>query len=238
MVFWKEWRETRFGFLVTLFFVTGLYYSLPNTSGLIEDYWLSMFLLFFGIGFAIVSGSGALSSEIEGGTLSFLVSQPLLKEKLLAAKFLVRGAEVTLIYCVPTVVELVKDTGPVLFLARILNMASPSIVAHPAFAGVWDDRLQWMWVPPYLAPQYLLLSLLVVVFIFSGTLLLSTIIPRKVLPAISGVILAAAHFSFRGMAILQKVDSLEQVKGDILLLLILIPIMAISGIVLFSRSEY
>jgi len=127
MVWWKEWRETRFGFLTTLFFVTGLYYSFPAQRLLIESYWLGVFIAFFGMATAITLGSGAVAAEVGTDTLHFRISKPAGRTRFLTAKYLIRAVETILVFIVPVLC--------------LIN---------------WDDLQMWQWARPYLFQKYIL----------------------------------------------------------------------------------
>lgn len=238
MIFWKEWRETRFPFLLCLFFVTGLYYSIPTKRTLTDEFWIGVFLHFFGIAFAVVMGSGAFSSEAGGRTLGFLMSMPVEKGKVLAAKYCVRGTETALIFLAPIIALILSDTSIPTFATQILNVFYPPIVAHPWFSPHWDPSLQMMWVPPHLAAQYISIAFMVIIFIFSGSFLISVLLPKKRVAVLGGVIFFAAFFSFRGMAILQKVNRADQVKGDIVLLLALSAAAFFVSVFLAQSKDY
>ena len=150
MVWWKEWRETRFGFLITFFFVTGLYLSLPAGQMLTDRYWLGIFLAFFVMAMAITLGSSAVASEIGAGTMQFLVSKPAGRTRVLAAKYLIRAVETILVFI-----------APVLCLIE------------------WGDLQMWMWARPYLFQKYILLGVLVIVFIYSGAFFFSTVFRKE-----------------------------------------------------------
>jgi hypothetical protein len=245
MIFWKEWRETRFAFLISLFFLTGLYYSIPigRSSGeaylRVDDaYWITMFLVFFVIGYAIIMGAGAFSAEIGGGTLSFLISQPVSRRKVLAAKFLVRGIETIFIFLAPMSSLIVAIGGIINYVAIIINIFYPPIMGHPYFKAHSNGLLWWIWVPPYIAPQYILCCLLAVIFIFSCTFLCSIILPKKGFAAVGGIVLASIYLTLQGIPVLGKVQASEQVKMEIVSLALLCATIFIASVFLFRTREY
>ena len=192
MIWWKEWRETRFGFLITLFFVTGLYYSLPAQRMLIESYWLGIFIAFLGMATAISLGSGAVASEIETHTMNFLISKPAARTRVLTAKYIVRGVETLLVF-----------VAPVLCLID------------------WGDTESWKWARPYLFQKYILLGIMVIVFIYSGAFFFSIVFRKQALCALAGIALLAGYLAWRGMTVLQTIYRLERVDRDLFLLVLL-----------------
>jgi hypothetical protein len=190
------------------------------------------------MGFALMIGSGAFASETGAGTLQFLLSKPAAKSRFLLAKFAVRGTETAFIFIAPASIAFIKEGGLMVFATRLLNIIDPSIVAHPLLAAHWDVSLQWLWVPPYLMPQYFLLALLAIIFQFSGCFFFSVLIPKRALPALGGIVFCTAFFSLRGMALLQSAWESAQVKADILLLFLsTLGLLALSAVV-FMVKEY
>jgi hypothetical protein len=238
MIFWKEWRETRFGFLTALFFVSGIFFTIPTGHDLEHQYWLGVILVLFSMGFALMLGSGAFASETGAGTLQFLLSKPAGKFRFLLTKFGIRGFETALIFLIPATIGLIRDSGLMIFLGRLLNINDPSSLAPPALAARWEAQLEYMWVPPYLFPQYVLLGLLIIIFLFCASFFFSVLISRRVLPAMGGLVFFATFLSVRGMAMFQSVYYGEQVKEHILLLLAsTLGLLALSTAV-FAVKEY
>jgi ABC-type transport system involved in multi-copper enzyme maturation permease subunit len=211
MVLWKEWRENRFGFLAGLLFIMGFYYAIPTQRTLLDEYWLGVFLAFFGMATAIVLGSSAVAAEVGTETIQFLVSKPAGRSRLLIAKYLTRGAEVTLIY-----------TAPIAYLCLVEG----------------GTRRTWAWVPPYLALQYILLSLAVIVFAFSATFLFSVIFRKQVLCALAGIAFTTLYFAVRGMSVLGKVYTLERVESEICILSLLCVGAFAGSLVAFRKKEF
>lgn len=211
MIYWKEWRENRFGFLTALFFVSGLYYSLPPRHTLLDEYWLGVFLVFFGIAMAVVMGASAVASEVGADTTAFLLSKPAPRLKFLLAKYLVRAAEMVLIFITP-----------IFFLAL----------------KSWDNRTPWMWTPPYLVQQYLLHCVALIVFIYSGAFFFSVLIRKQALCALAGIGLVALYFALRGMSVLHKVYELERVETEIYLLVLLSVVAFAGSILAFKLKEF
>ncbi|MBI5118042.1 ABC transporter permease subunit [Candidatus Poribacteria bacterium] len=211
MIWWKEWRETRFGFLTTLLFVTGLYYSIPAHRELINDYWLGVFLVFFGQATAIVMGSSAMASETTADTAVFLVSKPVKRIKCLIAKYLIRGTEVSLIIIAPLTCMVLAD---------------------------WEGHTEWMWVPPYIGPQYLALSLAMVVFIYSETFFFSVLFKKQALCALAGIAFMGGYTLLRGIPVMQAIHRLESIHTEIYLLILVSLFMFIASVLLFKMKEF
>ncbi|MBI4830335.1 MAG: ABC transporter permease subunit [Candidatus Lindowbacteria bacterium] len=211
MIWWKEWRETRFGFLAALLFVTGLYYSIPAKRQLIDEYWLGVFLAFFGQATAIVMGSSAMASETTADTLIFLVSKPVKRIKCLIAKYLIRGGEVSLIIIAPLTCMVGAD---------------------------WEDHIEWMWVPPYIGPQYLALSLAVVIFIYSEAFFFSIVLKKQALCALASIAFMGGYTVLRGIPVMQAIYYLESVHTEILLLVLVSISMFIASLLLFKMKEF
>lgn len=211
MIYWKEWRENRFGFLTALLFVSGLYYSLPSRHSLLDEYWLGVFLVFFGMAMAVVMGASAVASEVGADTTAFLLSKPAPKLRFLVAKYLVRAAEVVLIFIAPVFCLAVKS---------------------------WDNRTPWMWTPPYLVQQYILLCVALIVFIYSGAFFFSVLLKKQAHCASAGIALVALYFALRGVSILHKVYDLEKVETEIYLLGLLSVVALAGSIVAFKLKEF
>ena len=211
MVFWKEWRENRFGFLAALFFIMGLYYAVPTERTLTDEYWLGIFLVFFGMAAAIALGSSAVAAEVGTETIQFLVSKPVGRTRLLMAKYLIRGAEATLIYTAP--------------------------IAYLCIVG-WQTRIPWAWSPPYLALQYILVSLAVILFAYSATFLFSVALRKQALCALAGIGLTALYFALRGMSVLGKVYRLEEVGMEISILVLLSATALAGSLLMFRQREF
>lgn len=208
MIWWKEWRETRFSFLTTLLFVSGVYYSLPDVE-LGFGYFRGIFLMFFAIAMAIIYGSGAMASEVETETAVFLISKPAGRTRLFTAKYLIRAVEVTLVGAIPLIL-----------LIR------------------WDDLQMWMWVPPYLMQKYMGLVALVVLFTYSVTFFFSIIFKKQAICALAGIAFMTAYFAVRGFLVLHKVYNLERVDGDFYLMIgLCIGVFAV-GLITFRLREF
>jgi ABC-type transport system involved in multi-copper enzyme maturation permease subunit len=209
MVWWKEWRETRFGFLTTLFFVTGLYYSFPAQRLLIESYWLGVFIAFFGMATAITLGSGAVAAEIGTDTIHFLISKPATRTRFLTAKYLIRAGETILVFIVPVLC--------------LIN---------------WDDLQMWQWVRPYLFQKYILVGIMVIVFTYSGAFLFSIVFRKQALCALASIALLVGYLALRGVNVLQTIYRLESVASE-LYLLALLSLGAFAGsLLLFKRRDF
>jgi len=208
MIWWKEWRETRFSFLTTLLFVSGVYYSLPRTD-LGYGYFRGIFLMFFAIAMAIIYGSGAMSSEAETETAVFLISKPASRTRLFIAKYLIRAVEVTLVAAVPLIL-LIK----------------------------WDDLQMWMWAPPYLFQKYMAFVGLVVLFTYSITFFFSILFKKQAICVLAGIASMGAYFVFRGFPVLQKVHRLERVDGDFLLIILLCITAFVICLIAFRIKEF
>jgi hypothetical protein len=186
----------------------------------------------------VVTATGAFSSETGAGTLPFLLSKPAGKFRFLLAKCAVRGTETALVFIAPATIGLIKEDGLMVFMIRLLNIIDPSIVRHPLFAPHWNASVQWLWVPPYLLPQYTLVALLAVLFQFSGSFFFSTLIPKRALPALGGIVFCAAFFSLRGMTILHSAWVSTEVRADILLLFLLTLGLLVLSAMVFMLKEF
>lgn len=211
MIFWKEWRETRFGFLTTLLFLCGVYYSLSANMELNPGYWVSMFLALFAMAMAITLGSGAISAEVESGAMEFIIAKPVAREKLFLAKYFIRAAEVVLVLIVPTLLMMPWD--------RI-------------------DNISWMMARPWLFHQYIICLTLFVLFIFSGAFLSSILFRKQSLSVFAGVGFLAVYLAFRGLAIFRTIYRLETLYKDIYLLVALVTFTFIACLFSFKRREF
>lgn len=211
MIWWKEWRETRFGFLITLFFVTGLYSSMPKGRMLGEDYWIGVFLVFYSMAIAIVMGAGAVAPELASGTIVFLLSKPAGRAKFLTAKYLVRGGEVMLLIAVPFMCMILPD---------------------------WEGHSDWFWAPPYLAPQYIAASMLLVAFTYSGVFFFSILFRRQASCALAGITLLGAFLAVRGIHAFRAVHNLEVIKTDIYIMVLLTAATFVASFFAFRMREF
>ena len=211
MIWWKEWRETRFGFLTTLFFMTGLYASMPIRRMPEEEYWIGTFLTFLGVGIAIVMGSSALAPEVGSETIRFLLSKPVGKIKYLIAKYIVRGAEVLCLVAIPVGFMTMND---------------------------WDGHRNWMWCPPYLSAQDMIGIVVLVVFIFSAAFFFSVLFRRQALSALSAIALLAAYLLWRGVGAFRKAYYLETLETDILILILFIAGIFAASLIAFRVREF
>jgi ABC-type transport system involved in multi-copper enzyme maturation permease subunit len=211
MIFWKEWRETRFGYLTTLFFMTGLYASMPSSIALGEEYWIGVLLTFFGMAIAIVMGAGALAPEVESDTISFLLSKPLGRTKYLTAKYIVRGGEVLSLVAIPL--------GFMTF-------------------GDWEGFDNWRWCPPFWSAQNIIGVLVLIVFAFSGAFFCSVLFRRQALSALAGITLLIAYLSWRGVEAYQKVYHFETLETEILIGIFLIAGAFVASLIAFRLREF
>jgi ABC-type transport system involved in multi-copper enzyme maturation permease subunit len=211
MIFWKEWRETRFGYLTILFFMTGLYASMPIDRALNEDYWIGVFLTFFGMTIAIVMGSSALAPEVESETIAFLLSKPVGRTKYLTAKYLVRGGEALSLVAVPLGFLALRD---------------------------WERHTVWMWCAPYLAVQYIIIALGLVVFTFSGAFFFSVLFRKQAFSALAAIALLAAYLAWRGAGAYRKVYQGEVVEMDIFIVILLILSIFFGSLIAFRVREF
>lgn len=210
MIWWKEWRETRFGFLTALFFMTGLYASMPTNRLLAEDYWIVVFLAFLGMGIAIVMGAGAVAPELASGTLVYLLSKPADRARFLTAKYLVRGGEVMFLIAAPIACMIIAD---------------------------WDGHTNWMWVRPYLLYQYIGSVLGLVAFTFTSAFFCSILFKRQATCALAGVTLLAAYLAARGIKVFQKIDYLEVVATDVFIMIALTAAVFGASLLAFRMKE-
>jgi ABC-type transport system involved in multi-copper enzyme maturation permease subunit len=211
MIWWKEWRETRFGFLTTLLFVTGFYYGIPAHRELINDYWLGVFLAFFAQATAIALGSSAMGSEMTADTIIFLMSKPIRRTSPLTSKYIIRGVEVSLIIISPLTCMVLTD---------------------------WENHTEWMWVPPYIGPQYLALSLAVVIFIYSEAFFFSVLFKKQALCALAGIAFMGGYTLLRGIPVMQAIHRLESIHTEIYLLILVSLFMFIASVLLFKMKEF
>ncbi len=209
MIWWKEWRETRFGFLTALIFVSGLYFSLPERRQESDSYWLGIFVMFFGTATALALGSSAISSEIGADTMPFLLSKPARKSRLLTAKYVVRAVESMLVFVVP-----------------VLCLID------------WNDLKGWMWVPPYFMQKYILIGALSILLVFSSSFFFSILFKKPTHSALAAIAFLVAYFTSIGGTVLSKTYNMERVDPYVyILLLISVGIFAASQ-VLFRVREF
>ncbi len=211
MIWWKEWRETRFGFLTTLFFMTGLYASMPMNRALEEDYWIAVFLAFFGMIIAIVMGSSALAPEVESETIIFLLSKPLGRAKYLTAKYFVRGGEVFSLIAVPLGFMALRD---------------------------WEGHTEYMWCAPYQAVQGMTCVVAMAVLTYSGAFFFSVLFRKQTLSALAGIALLAAYMALRGVETFRKAYYHEFLEMDILIMALLTAGIFIASLVAFRVREF
>jgi ABC-type transport system involved in multi-copper enzyme maturation permease subunit len=212
VIWWKEWRETRFGFLTTLFFMTGLYASMPMVRMSNEDYWIGVFLTFFGMAIAVVLGAGAFAPEVESETIAFVLSKPLGRAKYLTAKYIVRGGEALALVAVPL--------G---FMTTLRD---------------WEGHTGWMWCAPYLLAQDISFVLGIVVLTFSGAFFFSVLFRKQALSALAGITLLAAYLAWRGVGGFRKVYQFEPLEADILILVLLIAGIFFGSLFAFRVREF
>lgn len=208
MIWWKEWRETRFSFIVTLVFLSGLYYSVPARHR-VDTYWLGVFLAFFGMATAIVLGSSAVASEVTAGTMAFLISKPARRARFLSVKYVVRAVEVIALFAVPM-----------------------------AFLIDWRDASGWAWAAPYLAQQYLLVAVLMVVFTYSGSFFFSVLFRRQWLGVLASIGLLASYFSARGMSVLMDIYGEHRIERDLWFLLLASLALFGASLLVFRKREF
>ena len=211
MIWWKEWRETRFGFLTTLFFMTGLYASMPMNRMLEEDYWIVVFLAFFGMTIAIVMGSSALAPEVGSETIIFLLSKPLGRTKYLTAKYLVRGVEALSLVAIPLGFIALRDL---------------------------EGHVEFMWCAPYQAAKGMTAIAVAVVLTYSGAFFFSVLFRKQTLAALSGVAFLAAYFALMGLKTFKKGYYHEPMEMDILIMVLLTEGMFILSLMAFREREY
>ena len=211
MIWWKEWRETRFGFLTTLFFMTGLYASMPAGRMLNESYWIGVFLTFFCMVIAIVMGSGALAPEVGSDTISFVLSKPVEKTKYLTAKYIVRGAEVLSLIAIP--------------------------LGFIAFKGRSGHR-EWMWCPPYLSIQDMGAAMALIIFIYTGAFFFSVLFRRQALSALAAIALLAAFLFWKGIGAFRKVYDFETLETELLIMVLLIAGIFAGSLIAFRVREF
>lgn len=211
MIFWKEWRETRFGFLTTLFFMTGLYASMPGKIALGEEYWIGVLLTFFGMAIAIVMGAGALAPEVESETIAFVLTKPVGKAKYLTAKYIVRGGEAFLLVAVPL--------GFMTF-------------------GDWEGFDNWRWCPPFWSAQNIIAVLVLIAFTYSGAFLCSVLFKRQALSALAAITLLMAYLAWRGVGAYRKVYHFETLEKEILIVILLIAGTYAASLIAFRFKEF
>jgi len=211
MIWWKEWRETRFWFLTTLFFMTGLYASMPGGRMMLEDYWIGIFLSFLGMAIAIVMGAGAVAPELASGTLVYLLSKPAGRAKFITAKYLVRGGEVMFLVAVPFACMIVLD---------------------------WKGHEDFMWVRPYLSVQYMGAVLALIAFTYSGAFFSSILFKRQAICALAGITLLAAYLSARGVQVFRKAYYLEVIATDVFIMVFIIAAVFGASLLAFRLREF
>jgi ABC-type transport system involved in multi-copper enzyme maturation permease subunit len=212
MIWWKEWRETRFGFLTALFFMSGLYASMPMGRMSNEDYWIGMFLTFFAMTIAIVMGSGAFAPEVGSETIKFVLSKPVGKVKYMTAKYVVRGGEVLSLIAIPL--------G---FMTTLRD---------------WEGHSGWMWCAPYLLAQDIGFVLGLVALTFSGAFFFSVLFRKQALSALAGIILLTAYLAWRGIGGFRKIYGFETLEADTLILVFLIAGMFFGSLFAFRVREF
>ena len=209
MIWWKEWRETRFGFLTALLLVSGIYFSLPEARQDVDGLWLGIFAMFFATAVAISLGSSAVSSEVGADTMPFLLSKPTGKTRLFFAKYTVRAVEVALVFLIP-----------------VLSL-------------MWGEELTgWMWVRPYLMQKYIAAGALSVLLVFSGSFFFSILIKNQARSALAGVAFLAVYLALMGIEIILDMYDLERVDGHVYLLAFLCLCAFASSLVLFKIREF
>jgi ABC-type transport system involved in multi-copper enzyme maturation permease subunit len=209
MIWWKEWRETRFGFLTALFLVSATYFSLPENRQNVEGFWLGVFALFFATVVAISLGSSAVSAEVGADTMPFLLSKPTGKTRLFVAKYLIRAVEAALVFLIPI------------------------------FSLMWGEELTgWMWVRPYLMQKYIAAGALSVLLVFSGSFFLSIVFKNQARSALAGVAFLAAYLALMGIEIILATYELARVDGHVYLLAFLCLCAFVSSLVLFKKREF
>jgi ABC-type transport system involved in multi-copper enzyme maturation permease subunit len=211
MIWWKEWRETRFGFLTVLFFMTGLYASLPVNRMLEEDYWIGVFLTIFGMIIAIVTGASALAPEVESETIVFLLSKPVGRAKYVTAKYLVRGGEVILLVAIP------------LGFMSLLD---------------WEGHTEWMWCAPYQAVQDMVAVLVLIALTYSGAFFFSVLLRKQTISGRAAVAFLAAYLVLRGVGSFQKVYYHEPLEVDIFINVLLIVGIFLGSLLAFRIREF
>jgi len=211
MIWWKEWRETRFGFLTTLFFMTGLYASMPSSRLLVEEYWIGVFLSFLGMGIAIVMGAGAVAPELSSGTVVYLLSKPSGRARFLTAKYLVRGGEVMFLMVAPVACMMVLD---------------------------WDQHSHFMFVRPYLAYKYIATLIALVAFTYTSAFFCSILFKRQALVALAGITLLAAYLSARGVTVFQKIYYMEVIGTDLYIIIALTAAVFGASLLAFRMKEF
>jgi ABC-type transport system involved in multi-copper enzyme maturation permease subunit len=211
MIWWKEWRETRFGFLTAIVLVGGLYLSMPSGRQVADpiSLFLGIFAMFFGSAMAIALGATAISGEVGADTMPFLLSKPVKKSRLLTAKYVVRGLEATLVYLIP-----------------VLSMIG------------YDNLDGWEWVPPYIIQKYLLIGALSVLFIFSATFLFSILFKKPIYSVLAGVVMLGAYLSSIGGTILKATYNLERVDPYFGPLILFCAAMFAASLFLFKVRDY
>jgi ABC-type transport system involved in multi-copper enzyme maturation permease subunit len=210
MLLWKEWRETRFNFGIALFFLTGMVVSLPAERHLSDEFLLNAFVVLFCAGVALVLGCGAVAPEIESHTIPLLAARPKGRSTILATKYLVRGVEVLLIYSVPMLYKIIDG---------------------------WDTRIPWMWWPPYPVVKYLLFSVAVVMFAYSGAFLFSALFRKQLMCALGSLVLVVSYFTLRGLSLRHKIYRVEMMETDIWLLALLCVAAFVASVLVFRAKD-
>ncbi len=211
MIWWKEWRETRFAFLTTLFFMTGLYASMPMNRMMVEDYWIGVFLAFFGTTIAIVMGSSALAPEVGSETIVFLLSKPVGRTKYLTAKYFVRGGEALSLVAIPLGFMALRD---------------------------WEGHTDWMWCPPYQAAQDMIAVLALIVLVYSAAFFFSVYFRKQTMSALATIAFLAAYLALKGVGTFQKAYNHKPLEMDILITVSLIVGIFILSLLAFHEREY
>ncbi|RJP65882.1 MAG: hypothetical protein C4532_16780 [Candidatus Abyssobacteria bacterium SURF_17] len=208
MLWWKEWRETRFGFLTALFFITGLVWTLPPTITLLDEYWLGIFLMAYTIGMAVILGSGAVAAEIDADTMQFIMSKPARRWSIIGTKYAVRLTETAAAFIVPVLIQINRDNVEM-----------------------------WMWVPPYLFLKYIACATLSVVFAFSITFLFSVIFRKQALCALAGISALLAYLGGRAMDVLKQVYESQPIDLELYVLTTLCAAAFLASLILFKNKE-
>ena len=158
---------------------------------------------------AISLGATAVSSEVGGGTMPFLLSNPASKSRLLVAKYVIRSLESVLVFLVP--VSCMID---------------------------FTDLDRWMWVPPYLMQKYILIGALSVLLIFSASFLFSVIFKKVSYSVLAGIVFLAAYQASTGGKLLQTTFNLQRVDPYINLLLLICAAMFVASLLIFRVREF
>ena len=191
--------------------MTGLYASMPMNIMLGEQFWIGVFLAFFGMAIAIVMGAGAVAPELASGTIVYLLSKPADRTRFLTAKYLVRGGEVMFLVAVPFACMVVLG---------------------------WEGRFDWMWVRPYVAVQYIGAALALVAFTYSGAFFFSVLLRRQALCALAGITLLAAYLVALGISVFQKVYDGEVIATDVYIIVLLTAAIFVASLLAFRMREF